>query len=198
MKNIVIVYHSDKGHTQKIAEAIESGVRSTEYTEVLLIPVEQVDQHFDKLDNADAIVFGSPTYMGTISAPFKAFMDSTSGRWFGRTWVNKIAAGFTSSGSLSGDKLATLNALAIFAAQHGMIWLGPEQICETPTPDAATVNRLGSNLGVMCQAHPYEDAEKSVSIGDIETARLFGIRIAKITTAFEFTKSKKKEEVCQA
>ena len=89
-----------------------------------LVKVEEIDRHWADLEKADAIIFGSPTYMGSASAPFKAFMDASSKVWAAQGWKDKIAAGFTNSASQSGDKLATLQQLAIFAAQHGMMWVG--------------------------------------------------------------------------
>ena len=64
------------------------------------------------LDAADAIIFGAPTYTSSISGPFKVFMDATSKKWFAHAWKDKIAAGFTNSGSHSGDKLAKPAAVA--------------------------------------------------------------------------------------
>lgn len=82
------------------------------------------DAALDHVTAADAVVFGSPTYMGTVSAPMKAFMDASVKPWSGQAWRDKIAAGFTVSGSPSGDKFNTLMTLAVFAAQHGMVWVG--------------------------------------------------------------------------
>lgn len=59
-----------------------------------------------------------------MTADFKKFMDSTSKRWKERLWQGKLAAGFANSGGLSGDKLAVLQQLNIFAMQHGMLWSG--------------------------------------------------------------------------
>ena len=73
---------------------------------------------------ADAIIFGSPTYMGSASAPMKAFMDASSKVWFTQGWKDKLAAGFTVSSNQSGDKLATLQQFVTFALQHSMLWIG--------------------------------------------------------------------------
>ncbi|WP_292831862.1 flavodoxin family protein [Nostoc sp. JL33] len=81
------------------------------------------DEGLEKLNQADAIVFGSPTYMGGVAAQFKAFIDAASEVWFRQGWKDKIAAGFTHSSSPSGDKQGTLLYLAMNAAQHGMIWV---------------------------------------------------------------------------
>src|SRR5690606_1362292 len=121
---IAIVYHTGYGHTERQAEAVKSGVGEVPGTECILMTVEQAQARWDDLLRAHAIVFGAPTYMGGPSAQFKAFQDATSNAVMskGYLWKNKIAAGFTNSGARSGDKLATLVQLALFAAQHGMHW----------------------------------------------------------------------------
>jgi NAD(P)H dehydrogenase (quinone) len=176
MVHVVVVYHSGFGHTAKVAQAVGEGAQAE------IISVDSLDNAaWARLDAADAIIFGAPTYMGSASAPFKAFMDASSSRWFSGAWKNKIAAGFTNSGHYSGDKLNTLIQLAIFAAQHGMIWVGNNE------PPASTkagmredaVNRLGCSLGLETQSH-NDSPEVTPPAGDLETARLFGKRVADV------------------
>ena len=97
MSNIAIVYHSGYGHTRALAEAFAKGAQGVSNTKVSLVPVAEAETRQDELDNADAIIFGSPTYMGGVSAEFAKFKDSTSKRWMEGTWRNKLAAGFTAS-----------------------------------------------------------------------------------------------------
>ena len=68
------------------AEAVRDGAAAVDGTTVHLIAVDEVDAHWDVLDDADAIIFGSPTYMAGASAPFKAFLDATSPRWAEQRW----------------------------------------------------------------------------------------------------------------
>jgi flavorubredoxin len=80
---IAIVYHSGYGHTAKQAEAVARGVTAGGGEVTLLAVADLVDTAapgWAALDAADAIIFGAPTYMGSASAPFKAFMDATSSR----------------------------------------------------------------------------------------------------------------------
>ena len=77
-----------------------------------------------QLDASDAIIFGSPTYMGGPAAQFKALADATGERWYRGAWRDKLAAGFTVSSGPSGDKLSTLHYFFTLAMQHGMIWIG--------------------------------------------------------------------------
>ena len=83
MGKVCVVYHSGYGHTKVQADAVADGARSVPATEVHLIPVEHIDFNWEHLHGADALIFGTPTYMGTVSAEFKAFMDKT--RCSGRT-----------------------------------------------------------------------------------------------------------------
>jgi NAD(P)H dehydrogenase (quinone) len=105
---VAIVFHSASGHTRVLAEAVHRGASGVPEVDATLVPIDELEQHWDALDGADAIVFGSPTYMGGPSASFKAFLDATSGRWADQRWKDKPAAGFTNSAGMSGDKLGTL------------------------------------------------------------------------------------------
>jgi len=189
MAAIAIVYHSMSGHTKKLAEAVERGARSAG-ADVTLIPVEELGADapgWATLDGADAIIFGAPTYMGGYSAQFKVFIETASTRWFRQAWKDKFAAGFTTSGSYSGDKLNTLQGLAINAAQHGMIWISlglhPPLINDEkgPLPDAP--NRSGAFLGAMGSSF-MASPEVSPSTGDVKTGELLGERVAKLTAKF--------------
>src|SRR5579859_4848071 len=104
---VAIAYHSGYGHTAAVARAVADGAAQAG-AQVRLLNVEKLDEDgWEALDAADAIVFGTPTYMGGPSAPFKAFADATSKVWSdGQRWRDKPAAGFTVSSSMSGDKLA--------------------------------------------------------------------------------------------
>lgn len=179
-KNIIVLFHSGYGHTAKVADFITQGANQVEGINAKALSVENISETiWTELDSADAIIFGSPTYMGSVSGKFKDFMDSTSKRWFTQAWKNKIAAGFTNSASLSGDKLGTLTQLAIFAAQHSMIWVGADVM-----PNFNGMNRLGSFLGLMTQADGDKPADIAPPQADLQTAELFGKRVAEITKKF--------------
>lgn len=186
-KKISIVYHSGYGHTEKVANAVAEGVKNTG-AQINMIKAEKVsDSDWQTLDSSDAIIFGTPTYMGGVSAPFKAFIDAASKKWMERKWKDKIAAGFTNSGSYSGDKLSSLQQLMVNAMQHGMIWVGqgemPPQNKGVDGAKSSDINRLGSFSGLMTQAN-NDNPEITPPAGDIETAKLFGKRVANITMKF--------------
>ena len=177
MSKVAIVYHSGFGHTAEQARAVKRGVELVEGTTARLLTVEEIDEQWEELASADAIIFGSPTYMGSVSGPFKTFMDKSSKAWFEQRWKNKIAAGFTISGSPSGDKLNVLTQLAVFAAQHGMIWVGLDVMPRSKSIDGEDLNRLGSFLGAMAQASD-ESPESATPKGDLLTAEHLGRRVA--------------------
>lgn len=188
MTKIAVVYHSGYGHTQVLAESVAKGAEEATGTDVTLISVDDMDlskpegPHWQSLDEADAIIFGSPTYMGSVSGPFKMFMDATSGRWMKQGWQNKIAAGFTNSGSYSGDKLNTLFQMIVFAAQHGMTWINPADASTGNQED--DVNRIGSYVGVMAQSK-NAPPEVTPPAGDHESGRRLGKRVAEMTQQFQ-------------
>jgi len=180
MSIVTIVFHSGYGHTQVQAEAVAEGARSVPGTDVHLVPVEDVDSNWNLLDSADAIVFGCPTYMAGPSAQFKAFMDSTSGRWGEQQWKDKLAGGFTNSAGLNGDKLNTLESLSLFAMQHSMIWAGlgllPGNHTSTGTPE--DLNRLAGFLGAMAQSNADVGPDVAPGRSDQRTAAHLGQRVA--------------------
>lgn len=195
--HVAIAYHSGFGHTGRQAEAVARGAASVEGTQVSLYNVAELsDELWVALDRADAIIFGAPTYMGSPSAVFKAFAEGTSKAWGDNLrWKDKIAAGFTNSQNIHGDKLNTLVAFAILAAQHGMHWvsLGLYPGWNTSTGSAEDLNRLGSFLGAMAQSNGDAGPDIAPPESDLLTAEELGRRVAIVTqqwvqgrrTAFE-------------
>src|SRR5215475_6687764 len=179
MSGIVIVYHSGYGHTQALAEAVAKGARSVSGATVSLMPVAEAEARQAELDGADAIIFGSPTYMGGVSADFAKFKDWTSKRWMEGTWRNKLAAGFTSSASWNGDKHNTLYQLLTLALQHGMVWVGlglPPGFNHSKG-SIEDLNRLGGSVGAMAQANGDQGVE-GIAASDFRTMEALGRRVA--------------------
>ena len=179
MVSVAVVYHSGYGHTAIVAQSVAAGITQAGAT-AHLVPVEEYEAKAALVDQADAVVFGSPTYMGSVSGPFKMFMDATSKVWYGRGWQDKLAAGFTVSASQSGDKLNTLIQLAVFAAQHGMVWVGNDLLPGNNNSNGSVedLNRLGSFLGAMAQANADQGAEVAPPAADRKTAEHLGKRVA--------------------
>ena len=185
MAIVKVVFHSGSGNTRALADAVQKGAAGNAESELMEIKGEQIiegrfqdDAFLARLDQADAIIFGSPTYMGMVSGQMKCFLDATSSRWMSGSWNSKLAAGFTTSLGLSGDKQSTLSYLVTVACQHGMIWISsdsPNSLFSGDDMDTAT-NRLSSSTGVMSQVNFGPDFKPT--FGDLKTGELLGARVA--------------------
>lgn len=179
---VCIVFHSGYGHTQKVAQAVAEGSGGT-----LLAIDDQgnlAPEGWAQLAAARAIIFGSPTYMGNVSWQFKKFVDASSAVWGSQGWKNKLAAGFTNSAGINGDKLSTLHTLFTLSQQHGMLWVSTGMMpSNTKAAVRDDVNYLASFAGLMT-ATPADASPDEMVPGDLRTARLFGERIADVVRRF--------------
>jgi NAD(P)H dehydrogenase (quinone) len=182
MARVAVVYHSGYGHTEVLANAAAQGARDGG-AQVDLLKIESgatdFDAILDQASQADAIIFGAPTYMGDASAGFKAFADASSKVFFTQGWKDKLAAGFTVSHSYFGDKGRTLESFATLAAQHGMVWVSlgvPPTALPAAERGGDVINRIGGSVGAVAQAD-NGPADLTPS-GDRETVRLLGERVA--------------------
>ena len=183
MPKVVVIYHSGYGHTQRMAQSVADGAGA----ELLAIDADGnlPEGGWETLAAADAIIMGSPTYMGSVSWQFKKFADASSKVWFAQGWKDKLAAGFTNSAGMNGDKLATLNTLFTLAMQHGMLWASQGLMpANTKAASRNDVNYLVSYSGAIA-ASPSDASAGDMLPGDLETARLFGERIATLAERFK-------------
>jgi multimeric flavodoxin WrbA len=177
MSKVAVVYHSGYGHTTKQAEALAKGAGA----DLIAIDAngEISESQWATLDAADAIVFGSPTYMGSVSWQFKKFADASSKAWFTQKWKDKVFGGFTNSATMNGDKHSTIHYFMTLAMQHGGVWVGTGLMpSNSKAAKRDDVNYVGSFAGAMMQT-PSDASADEVNTGDLETARLYGERIAK-------------------
>lgn len=189
MSKVAIVYHSGYGHTKKLAEAVHAGVASAANTSVDLIAIDAegniTEAQWALLDAADAIIMGSPTYMGSVSWQFKKFADATSKPWFSQKWKDKIGAGFTNSATMNGDKLSTLHYLFTLGMQHSMVWVGTGLMpANSKAAQRNDINFVGSFSGLMAQSPSDSSPEEGPLPGDLDTAKLFGKRVAETAARF--------------
>jgi multimeric flavodoxin WrbA len=175
MADIVVVFHSGYGHTQRVAQAVAEGAEA----QLLAIDADGnlPASGWELLAAADAIIMGSPTYMGGASWQFKKFADASSKVWYTQGWRNKLFAGFTNSAAMNGDKGATLAYLWHLAMQHGGLWAG---LGILPSNDKAStrdsINYVGGYGGLMTTS-PSDASPAEMARGDLDTARAFGQRM---------------------
>ncbi|MEM6590501.1 MAG: flavodoxin family protein [Cyanobacteria bacterium P01_H01_bin.119] len=192
MSKLVVIYHSQYGHTKLQAEAVYRGAARVDGIDAALMTAEEATQKLDELDSVDGMILGCPTYMGSVSAGMKQFIEAAAKKWFTQAWKDKIAGAFTNSSSLSGDKLNTLVDLMINAMQQGMIYVGtgmmpaasdPNAMNSVAGPGPEVTNRVGSSVGPMAASFQVDPPSAPPS-GDIATAEAYGERVANITLQF--------------
>lgn len=181
-QEIVIVYHSGYGHTRRVAEAVARGAHAA---------LVSINEHGEvpadgwaALAQAQAIIFGSPTYLANVSWQFKRFIDASSAVWMKQGWKNKFAAGFTNSAGINGDKLMTLQTMTAMAQQHGMLWVGTGMMpSNAKSSGREDLNYLASFTGLMT-ATPADAGVDEMHPGDLKTAEVFGARVADIVRLY--------------
>jgi multimeric flavodoxin WrbA len=179
MAKVAVVFHSGYGHTLRMAQSVAEGAGAE------LVPIDAdgnlTDAGWETLNAADAIIMGSPTYMGSVSWQFKKFADASSKQWFGQAWKDKVFAGFTNSATMNGDKLSTLHYLFTLAMQHSGIWVGTGMMpSNAKAAQRNDINYVGSSSGAMAQS-PSDSSPAEMLQGDLDTAKLFGQRVAAVT-----------------
>lgn len=188
MKTITILYDSKYGHTGQMAQTMHDTLAGVDGIQVHLLNVNAVAKSWKLLSDSHGIIFGSPTFFGSVSAAFKQFMESSSIFFPQQKWSGKFAAGFTCSSGASGDKVTTLLQLFVFAAQHGMHWinLGLGNAGSTSdTENEANLNRLGCWMGAAGQPSPDRvPGVVKVSAADLGTARHLALRVANTVLRF--------------
>jgi NAD(P)H dehydrogenase (quinone) len=179
MAKIAVVFHSGYGHTLRMAQSVAQGAGAE------LVPIDAegnlTPENWETLNAADAIIMGSPTYMGSVSWQFKKFADASSKPWFSQAWKDKVFAGFTNSATMNGDKLSTLHYLFTLAMQQGGIWVGTGLMpSNSKAAQRNDINYVGSFSGAMAQS-PSDASPAEMPQGDLDTAKLFGERVATVT-----------------
>ncbi len=180
MSKVVVVYHSGYGHTLRMAQAVAEGAGA----ELVAIDADGnlPEGGWDTLGAADAIIMGSPTYMGSVSWQFKKFADASSKIWYAQAWKDKLFAGFTNSASMNGDQGSTLTYLFTLAMQHGGIWVSQGVLpSNSKAAQRNDLNYLGSYSGATAQS-PSDAGASEMLPGDLATAKVFGKRVAEVAT----------------
>ena len=183
MAKIAIVYFSGYGHTAKQAEAVQKGAAGVAGAEVTVFRIDEQgdlpEGALETLGAQDAIIYGSPTYMGGPAWQFKKFADASSKPWFSSAWKDKIAAGFTNSASVNGDKFSTITYFFTLSQQHGQIWIGTGLLPSNKKEHGpADVNWTAGSAGALAISPADASPDEAPRSGDLETARLLGERVA--------------------
>ena len=192
--NTLIVYDSRLGSVQKMARLIARGVESVDQCNAVIRCVANVSINpetspeadygdlvveLNDLEQCDALIIGSPTRFGNMSASMKYFLDSSSSLWMSGSLSGKPAAVFTSSSSMHGGQESTLLSMLNPLLHHGML------VCGLPfTEHALTKTTTGgtpygaSHVAGSSNSNPISDDEKSLCIA-------LGRRVSKLGLAIK-------------
>lgn len=193
MPKILVLYYSMYGHVETLAGAIAEGARSVDGAEVTIkrvpetLPPEVAKQVGVKLDQAapvaspkelgdyDAILFGSPTRFGNMTAQMRNFLDQTGGLWVKGALVGKVGSVFTSTGTGGGNE-STIISFVFTLMHHGMVYVGLPYSC----PDLADISEVkgGSPWGAATIAGA--DGSRQPSARELAQARFQGRHVASI------------------
>jgi NAD(P)H dehydrogenase (quinone) len=193
-----VIFHSMYGHIFQLAQAVAEGASQVEGTEVGLFQVQETlsDDILEKmgavktkkmfghvpvatpenLSEADAIIFGTPTRFGMMSAQMRAFLDSTGGLWSRGALIGKVGSVFTSSGTQHGGQESTILSFHVTLLHHGMVIVGiPYSEKRLSVVNAVTG---GSPYGSSTIAGP--DGSRIPTEDELAIARFQGLHVAKI------------------
>ncbi len=141
MKDILVLYYSQRGATKNLAHAIAHGIEQVEGAQARIRTVPKVSTvceatepdipasgapyvELADLEECIALALGSPTRFGNMAAPMKYFLDGTAGLWLGGALAGKPACVFTSTGSVHGGQETTLLTMMLPLIHHGMLMVG--------------------------------------------------------------------------
>ncbi len=200
---VLVIFDSRYGNIHKLAEAVAQGAEGVEGTEVSLRRVEitepeaiiqrneawrQASEKFravpevtvEEMAEADALIFGSPTRFGNMTASMKKLWDSTGGIWMKGKLFGKAGAAFTSTSTPHGANELTLITMFIPMYHHGMIVV-------TPGYGDPAVYEAGSPYGASSVSGPMSD--KPPTENDLKVARYLGRRVAQVAKALSSAKT---------
>lgn len=193
MTKLLVLYYSMYGHIETLSNAIAEGARSVEGVEVTLKRVPELmdeataKQYGAKLDqNApvaspkelgdyDAIIFGTPTRFGNMTAQMRNFLDQTGSLWMSGALVGKVGSVFTSTGTGGGNESTILTFIPTLL-HHGMIYVGLPYSC----PELTDISEVkgGSPYGAGTIAGP--DGSRQPSAKELAMATFQGKHVATI------------------
>lgn len=164
---VLIVYHSRRGTTQQMAEAVAEGAAKVPDTKVTIRRVEEVTKQ--ELQAADGLILGSPTYFANIAGTMKTAMDDWN--WKLRVdFTNKVGGAFATGGGQTGGKEHVVVSLLLFMLNNRMVVAGPLYQDETGED-------IWGEIGSTAMTGPLDPG---VGDADREGARRLGQRVAEV------------------
>ncbi|MDQ6971983.1 MAG: NAD(P)H-dependent oxidoreductase [Mariprofundaceae bacterium] len=171
----LIVYHSDYGSTEKMAQAIAAGMRSASSgIEVELGKAAETAPH-DLLD-ADILVFGTPVHMGSMAWQMKKLIDETGSLWMENALEGKLGGVFVSGGGFGGSgggAELTMAGLHANFLEHGMLVAGFPK-------NALGYAEGGLHWGAYARSGNHEGMPAGINDAQLTSARSYGAHLIEI------------------
>jgi NAD(P)H:quinone oxidoreductase type IV len=200
MIKVQIVFYSMYGHVYRLAEAVAEGARQVPNTEVVLyqvpelVPEKELEKsgakaarkafaHIpvaqpNKLAEADAIIFGTPTRFGNMCAQMRNFLDQTGSLWTKGALIGKVGSVFASTATQHGGQETTITSFHTTLLHHGMIVVG------VPYSQQGLLNMKeitgGTPYGATTLA--AADGSRQPTENELDIARFQGRHVAEITS----------------
>lgn len=180
MVKVLIVYASDHGSTEKMANAVADGVKLVPDSMAELKKAE--DAKMDDLVSCDALVIGTPVHMGSVDWRVKKFIDTVcSGAWMQDKIVGKVGAVFASGGgygNCGGGCELTMLALLNNLAELGLVIVPLPK--STPGYPVA-----GLQWGPYGRAHAEDGSPKGLSDEQLVSSNHHGKHVARVAKALK-------------
>jgi NAD(P)H dehydrogenase (quinone) len=193
MTKVLVLYYSAYGHIETMAQAVAEGARATGAEVTIkrvpeLVPEEIARKSGMKLEQAapiatvdelpqyDAIIFGTPTRFGNMSAQMRNFLDQTGGHWMSGALIGKVGSVFASTASQHGGQETTITSFHTTLLHQGMIIVG----LPYSAPELLNMNEItgGTPYGATTIAKP--DSSRQPSENELALARFQGRHVAQI------------------
>lgn len=193
---VQVIFYSMYGHIYQLAKAIAEGAREVEGVEVEMLQVPELVpdavlersgakaaraafDHIpvatvDHLADADAIIFGTPTRFGNMTAQMRNFLDQTGGLWVKGTLVGKVGSVFTSTSTQHGGQESTILSTQITLLHHGMVIVG----ATFTHPNLSQIDEVMGGSPYGAATITGGNGERQPSEKELEIARFQGRHVA--------------------
>lgn len=191
---VLVLYYSMYGHVETMAQAVAEGAGGVEGVAVDIMRVPEVmsedaarragaklDQEapvakVEQLAEYDAIIFGTPTRFGNMSAQMRNFLDQTGGLWAAGKLVGKVGSVFISTGTQHGGQETTATSFHNTLFHHGMVVVGVPYACQ----ELLNMQEITGGTPYGASTLAGSDGSRLPSENELAIARYQGRHVAEI------------------
>jgi NAD(P)H dehydrogenase (quinone) len=193
MTTVLVLYYSAYGHVEAMAQAVAEGARAAGAEVTIkrvpeLVPEEVARQAGMKLEQAapvatidelpqyDAIIFGTPTRFGNMTAQMRNFLDQTGGHWMAGALIGKIGSVFASTATQHGGQETTITSFHSTLLHQGMIIVG----LPYSAPELVNMNEITGGTPYGATTLAGTDGSRRPTEKELALARFQGRHVSEI------------------